>query len=194
MINDIIYQTTINENLKCIFSDIEILQKNDSESVKVTHHGEGRVLAKLFAIIRYCETQGFDYVIIDVMPGITYRSLDAIIVSDIVMLVTRPVKSEIKGLELLISECYSKTEAEFYAIINQIEDKDDLAKNPSEIDSKIAELNLKNLNLVFGRSLTKIPLIQSFKRVPFLTERIYVQQELDHPFTEDISSLCEKIK
>lgn len=194
LISEILNQTSINENLMCIFSDIEILQKNNSERVKITQHGEGKVLAKLFSIIRYCEAKGFDYIIIDVMPGITYRSLDAIIVSDDVMLITRPVKSEIKGLELLISECYSKTEASFYAIINQIEDKEDLAKNPSEIDANIAKENYDNLKLVFEKSIIKLPFIHSFKRIPFLTERIYVKKELNHPFSEEITKLCEKIK
>ncbi|MFX0211356.1 MAG: ParA family protein, partial [Candidatus Hodarchaeota archaeon] len=140
---DVIVSTKI-ANFDCVFSDIEILQKKSKVRSKLTQHGEGRILAKLFEFSRYCDFQNYDFLIVDCMPGITFRSLDALVISDKVMLVTRPVKSEIKGLNLLISECYSKLEGvEFYAIMNQIEHKEDVSFEPNPQDIRVAEENIQ---------------------------------------------------
>jgi cellulose biosynthesis protein BcsQ len=184
-----VINSTSEDNFYCVFSDIEILQKRGSKiRSKLTQHGEGKILAKLFEFIRYCNSQSFDYLIIDCMPGVTYRSLDALVVSDKVMVVTRPVKSEISGLSLVISECYSKLEgAELYSIMNQVEHKEDLARVPNSKDVKVAEENTHDIIKCLQEGSVSIPLIHSFRRVPFLTERIYVFEEKDHPFSQDIT-------
>jgi hypothetical protein len=128
------------------------------------------------------------------MPGITYRSLDALVVSDKIFLVTRPVKSEIDGLSLVISECYSKLEgAKFYTIMNQIEQKEDLVSIPNEFDVELAEKNLKEIKEQLENVDIPIPLVHSFSRVPFVTERIYVLEEKDHRFSIDMRSFCNQI-
>jgi MinD-like ATPase involved in chromosome partitioning or flagellar assembly len=128
------------------------------------------------------------------MPGVTYRSLDALIVSDKVMVVTRPVKSEISGLSLVISECYSKLEgAKIYSIMNQVENKEDLVHIPNSKDVKAAEENTQDIVECLQAGLVSIPLIYSFRRVPFLTERIYVFEEKDHPFSLEISDFCTNL-
>lgn len=187
-----VVNSTSEDNFYCVFSDIEILQKRGSKiRSKLTQHGEGKILAKLFEFIRYCDSQSFDYLIIDCMPGVTYRSLDALVVSDKVMVVTRPVKSEISGLSLVISECYSKLEgAELYSIMNQVEHKEDLARVPNSKDVKAAEENTHDIKKCLQEGSVSIPLIHSFRRVPFLTERIYVFEEKDHPFSQDITEFC----
>lgn len=176
-------------NLKkffCVFSNIEILQKKSTNRTKLTQHGEGRILAKLFDFLRYCENHSFDFVVIDCMPGLTYRSLDALVVSDKIMVVTRPVKSEVTGLNLVISECYSKLEgAKFFSVMNQIERKEDLAHPPNSLDEQIANSNYREIEACFQNEVS-IPLLHSFRRVPFVTERIYVLEEIDHPFSKEI--------
>lgn len=185
---------TNEERFDCVFSDVEILQKSSKVRIKLAQHGEGRILAKLFEFIRYCASEKYDYLIIDCMPGITFRSLDALVVSDKIMVVTRPVKSETKGLKLLISECYSKLEgANFFAIMNQIEAKNDLQFEPSEEDVKIALSNLQEISEILQKSVITIPILYSFRRIPFVTERIYVLEEKNHPFSEEINNFCNKI-
>ncbi|MFX0050245.1 MAG: ParA family protein [Candidatus Hermodarchaeota archaeon] len=189
--NSVINTTSV-DNFYCVFSDIVILQKRGSKiRSKLTQHGEGKILAKLFEFIRYCNSQKFNYLIIDCMPGVTYRSLDALIVSDKVMVVTRPVKSEISGLSLVISECYSKLEgAKIYSIMNQVEHKEDLVHIPNSKDVTVAEENTQDIIECLKEGLVSIPLIYSFRRVPFLTERIYVFEEKDHPFSLEITDFC----
>jgi cellulose biosynthesis protein BcsQ len=183
------------ENLFCVFSDVELLQQKESKThSKLTQHGEGKILAKLFEFIRYSQSQQCDFMVIDCMPGITYRSLDALVVSDKVFLVTRPVKSEIDGLSLVISECYSKLEgAKIYTIMNQIEQKEDLVTIPTEKDVELAEQNLKDIQKRLEQVEVPIPMIYSFSRVPFVTERIYVLEEKEHRFSHDIREFSNKI-
>ncbi|MFX1283585.1 MAG: ParA family protein [Promethearchaeota archaeon] len=192
---DVIVSTKI-INFDCVFSDIEILQKKSKVRSKLTQHGEGRILAKLFEFIRYCDSQKYDFLIIDCMPGITFRSLDALVVSDKVMLVTRPVKSEIKGLNLLISECYSKLEGvEFFAIMNQIEHEEDVSFEPNPQDVRVAEENIQVIweNLKNNSKSISIHPIYSFRRIPFVTERIYVIEEKEHYFSKDIEKFCDNL-
>ncbi|MFX0181827.1 MAG: ParA family protein [Candidatus Hodarchaeota archaeon] len=190
-----VINSTSEDNFYCVFSDIEILQKRGSKiRSKLTQHGEGKILAKLFEFIRYCSSENFDYLIIDCMPGVTYRSLDALVVSDKIMVVTRPVKSEISGLSLVISECYSKLEgAELYSIMNQVEHKEDLAHVPNSKDIKVAEENTHDIINCLQEGSVSIPLIHTFRRIPFLTERIYVFEEKDHPFSRDITDFCTNL-
>ena len=190
---DVISQTN-NKNFDCVFSNVEILQKSSKIRTQLAQHGEGRILAKLFEFIRYCNMAEYDFLIIDCMPGITFRSLDALVVSDKIMVVTRPVKSETKGLSLLISECYSKLEgAKFFAIMNQIEAKKDLNFEPNPEDVNLVQENLKEITQILEKSSLEIPIFHSFRRIPFVTERIYIQDEKDHPFSEQITSFCDKM-
>ena len=187
--------STDHTNFFCVFSDVEILQKRGAKiRAKLTQHGEGRILAKLFEFIRHCESQKFDYLIIDCMPGITYRSLDALVVSDKVMVVTRPVQSEISGLSLVISECYSKLEGtQIFSIMNQVENVKDLALPPNDYDINLANENVQNIKDCLQNATPSISLIHSFRRVPFVTERIYVLEEPNHGFSTDINQFCSKL-
>jgi MinD-like ATPase involved in chromosome partitioning or flagellar assembly len=191
---DVLISTNIT-NFDCVISGIEILHQPKVRS-KLTQHGEGRILAKLFEFVRYCNSQNYEFLIIDCMPGITFRSLDALVVSDKIMIVTRPVKSEIKGLNLLISECYSKLEGvEFFAIMNQIEHREDIAFEPNPQDVRVAEENVQiiweNLSNI-SKSIPIFP-IYSFRRIPFVTERIYVLNEKKHSFSQDIEKFCNNL-
>jgi cellulose biosynthesis protein BcsQ len=191
---DVLVSTSIT-NFDCVFSGIEILQQ-PKVRLKLTQHGEGRILAKLFEFIRYCNSQNYEFLIIDCMPGITFRSLDALVVSDKIMIVTRPVKSEIKGLSLLISECYSKLEGvEFFAIMNQIEHREDIAFEPNPQDVKVAKENVQIIWENLSNNSKSIPIhpIYSFRRIPFVTERIYVLKEKDHPFSQDVEKFCNNL-
>ncbi len=190
-----VINSTDKENFYCVFSDIEIFQQKESKvRTKLTQHGEGRILAKLFEFVRYCNTQKFDFLIFDCMPGVTYRSLDALIVSDKIMVVTRPVKSEISGLRLVISECYSKLEgAEIFSIMNQVENIKDLVHPPNPLDVNFAKVNVLGITKCLEESSVPIPLLHSFPRVPFVTERIYVLDEKNHPFTVEIETFCNKL-
>ncbi|MFX0212191.1 MAG: ParA family protein, partial [Candidatus Hodarchaeota archaeon] len=191
---DVLVSTNV-ANFDCVLSGIEVLQKPKIRS-KLTQHGEGRILAKLFEFIRYCNLQNYEFLIIDCMPGITFRSLDALVVSDKVMIVTRPVKSEIEGLNILISECYSKLEGvEFFAIMNQIEHREDIAFDPNPQDVKMAEENVQMIweSLSNNEQSISIRPIYSFRRIPFVTERIYVLNERMHSFSGDIEKFCNNL-
>ncbi|MHA1215028.1 MAG: ParA family protein [Candidatus Hodarchaeales archaeon] len=189
-IEDIIHRTNLN-NLDCILTDIDVFHKTPQVSSKLTQHGEGKFLNKLFELIRYCNKNKYDYLFIDCMPGVTFRSLDALIASDKIFIIVRPVNSEIKGLELLISECYSKLEGtKIFALMNQVERVEDLKVRPNDQDIKLSANNIQEISDVLSKNLN-IPIIHSFRRVPFVTERVYVLEDNRHAFSEDINEFCQ---
>ena len=190
----VINQTNL-PNFSCVLSDIEILRrKGEKTRSTLTQHGEGRILARLFEFVRFCEAADYDYLFIDCMPGITYRALDALIVADRIMVVTRPAKSELTGVELVISECYSKLEGvHLNLIFNQVERKEDLVTPPNEKDIQLAEHNIRTQMQRLADGVLNLPLLHTFYRIPFVTERPYVIEEEHHPFTAEISEFCHKL-
>lgn len=187
---DVIQKTDL-VNLEFAISDIEILQKTSKIRTKLSQSGEGKFLAKLFEFIRYCNKMNYDYLLIDCMPGVTFRSLDALVAADQIIVVTRPLKSEIKGLKLMKSECYSKLEgARLTAVMNQVETQKDLNFTPSEHDISIINENIEKISSVL-REKPLIPILYTFHRIPFVTERIYIMEEPNHPFSQFIKEFCD---
>ncbi|MHA1973616.1 MAG: ParA family protein [Candidatus Hodarchaeales archaeon] len=190
-IDSIIHHTNL-DNLDCILTDIDLFQKKTSIRSKLTEHGEGKYLNKLFELIRYCNKNKYDYLFIDCMPGVTYRSLDALIASDDIFIVIRPVNSEIDGLKMLISACYSRLEGtNIYALMNQVERADDLKVRPNIEDIELSAKNIRAISDVLEQNLA-IPVVHTFHRVPFVTERVYVLEDSNHPFANDINDFCQK--
>ncbi|WP_455142443.1 ParA family protein [Candidatus Hodarchaeum mangrovi] len=188
---DVIQKTEFG-NLEFVLSDIEVLQKTSKIRTKLSQSGEGKFLTKLFEFIRYCNKKNYDYLFIDCMPGVTFRSLDALVAADQIIVVTRPVKSEIKGLELMKSECYSKLEgARLTAVMNQVETVNDLNHKPSEHDIFIANENIGKISSVLKEN-PSIPILYTFYRIPFVTERIYITEEPNHPFSQFIKEFCDQ--
>ncbi len=85
--------------------------RRDSESI--------RILKRLVDIVSEIKSLGFDYVFIDNPPGLSYTSINSMIVSDVIILVSRPEKAEIKGLELLL-EISENVEKPKYIVLNRV--------------------------------------------------------------------------
>jgi hypothetical protein len=58
---------------------------------------------------------------------------------------------------------------------------------------ELAEKNLKDIQQRLEQVETPIPMIHSFSRVPFVTERVYVLEEKEHRFSQDILEFSNKL-
>ncbi len=181
--------------------------KQESEQRRKLSQKDTPVLPKLFQILKYLENNGFDYLIIDNMPGVSYRAIDALIAASHIVCVTRPSTSDVVGLEQLATNIYSRLseDARIGLIINQKEERTenvrhDLMKTRDlEEDLHLQEKIYSQLHEVIMRinSMFEFQVIATIPRIPFLVERIYVPEKIDQalndvrikPFMEALEKL-----
>ncbi len=94
--------------LRDIKSDIK---RRDAESIKI--------LKRLQEISSELLRMGFEYIIIDCPPGLSYTSINSMIISDIILFISRPEKAEIQGLELLF-EVSKRINKPKYVVLNRV--------------------------------------------------------------------------
>jgi MinD-like ATPase involved in chromosome partitioning or flagellar assembly len=104
----------------------------------------------------------YDYIIIDLAPGINYFGIAALILADMVNLVVRPDNNSVEGASIMIDRIYKNTirvgEKHFTVIFNQIPDHDGFNEAINHW-----EIILKD----------RFPIINSNLRIPFLTKTSY---------------------
>ncbi len=191
-LKDIFYpipiKKSVNSRFWVSYASFDFL-KQESEQRRRLIQKDAMVLPKLFQIAKYLEQQDFDYLIIDNMPGVSYRALDALIVASHVACITRPSMSEVMGLEQLATNIYSRLseDAQIGLVINQKEERNelqgkevshflDLNKDLQRHEEIYTELQkvLERINATF-----EFQLIAHIPRIPFLVERIYVPNQID---------------
>ena len=62
----------------------------------------------------------FDYVILDSSPGLQYSSINAIVASDLVLVVTSIDKSDVQGTERMIHDLYELFEKKTGIVVNKV--------------------------------------------------------------------------
>jgi len=92
------YLIEISENLSVMLASPN--PEDIKKEIRKDERGEMRVLENLIRL--KSELKDFDYVILDTAPGLSYRSLNALLVSDLILFVARADKLDIKGLETLL--------------------------------------------------------------------------------------------
>ena len=66
------------------------------------------------------EDMGFDYVIFDSSPGLQYSSINAIVVADMVLVVTSIDRSDVDGTQRMIHDLYDLYEKKTGIIVNKV--------------------------------------------------------------------------
>ncbi len=186
--------------------------RQESEQRQKLIQKDTSILPKLFKTIKYLENLGFNYLIIDNMPGVSYRALDALIASSHIVNITRPSISDVTGLKELAVNIYSRLseDARVGLIINQREEQDDrvqaFTKESKELmeDLKLQARIHDELQKAMVRlnNLFEFHIIAHIPRIPFLVERIYVPDKLDlvmkdhrlQPFIEALHKLKKWVK
>ncbi len=190
-----------NEPFLISYTSLEFLKQESDLRAKFTSK-ETKILQKLFKSIQFLEKNKFDLLIVDNMPGITYRSLDALIIATHIIYITRPTKSEIIGLQELANNIYSKLsdDAQLALVINQkenfegkisttsqntgtpmIKDIQEHQKNYEELQNTVKAINKK----------FAFPILAEIPKIDFLSEKIYLDYFVDDPRLEPLKIALE---
>jgi MinD-like ATPase involved in chromosome partitioning or flagellar assembly len=129
----------------------------------------------------------FDYVFFDASPGLIYSSINAIICSDVVLVVTSTDKSDVEGTRRMLRDSYELFNKKIGIIINKI---------PSDyLSTKIHT----NDSVKLGTH--QLPLIGvipcSCDILAIEGKCLFACEKLNHPFTEklrEIAANLEKIR
>lgn len=166
--------------------------KRQSQKVARLQAKDQAIVTKLFEAVKFLETE-VDLFFIDCMPGASYRALDALLISDTIITVARPQKSEVLGLTELCGNVYfplSNT-AKVFLVINQIETRiEGNEADKSEINKARTKLKTLSQTLPFH-----LPLLAEIENIPFLTERLYpLAENQDHPILQSIRPLLNEFR
>ncbi len=110
------YLLPVKENLSVILASPNIeeikrdLRKKEKDEMKVLER-----LMELKGKLR----EIFDYAIFDTSPGLSYRSINSMLISDILLFVARPERIDVEGLKRL-EEVTSTLEKPKYVVLNRV--------------------------------------------------------------------------
>ena len=125
------------------------------------------------------EEKNFDYILFDTSPGIKYWSINAIVCSDLVLLLSTLNKSDISGTNNMVSEIYKSLEKENYTILNMVPES---FVNVKELEKKIGlETNLIDF----------IPCSCDVQKT--LGEYLLILKNKSHPYCVKIKEIADKI-
>ncbi|MHA1952735.1 MAG: tyrosine-protein kinase family protein, partial [Candidatus Heimdallarchaeaceae archaeon] len=79
--------------LDLIFSSMDFLKQHSKQRDKLSRD-DAKFLAKLYALQKSLDGN-YDYLLLDTIPGFFYRSIDAMMVSDVIIVVATPSTSNV---------------------------------------------------------------------------------------------------
>ncbi|MCW4016653.1 MAG: MinD/ParA family protein [Candidatus Bathyarchaeota archaeon] len=143
----------------------------------------GRLLALRSALLN---DGNFDYIIFDTSPGLQYSSINAIVAADIVLVVTSLDASDINGSQRMTSELYDLFEKKTGILINKV---------------IVDYLKSKEEQKKFTKKMKDIHNLPILATIPCFCEVlraagnfIFTEERPDHPFTETLEDLAEKVE
>jgi len=127
----------------------------------------------------------YDYAIIDTSPGIQMESIDALVISDTVLLVLKPDDFDMHGTEMMVNQLYALLDSENFAVLNRIVGEN---CNPITTDEKTSYKQLIKDRL-------KLDLVGTIschcEQAKSGSKIIFSLVHPDHCFSSEINSLLE---
>lgn len=187
-LTDIIFPCSIDEGIQLdlVFSSMEFLKQHSKQRDQLSRD-DSKYLSKMFELQRKL-AKNYDYLMIDTIPGFFYRSIDAMMISNIIIVVANPSTSNILGMEELSMNIYSmlSNETKMILIINKIEEEG------IQADKEIFEKNLATLKKLGKEKFDHCLEVPFFK---MLGERIYAfEKEFNQEFLDIIGQLASMIR
>ncbi|MCG3216535.1 MAG: AAA family ATPase [Candidatus Heimdallarchaeota archaeon] len=169
--------------LDLIFSSMEFLQQHSKQRDQLSRD-DAKFLAKLYQLQQEFKNE-YDYLLLDTIPGFFYRSIDALMVSDIILVVANPSTSNVLGIQELCKNIYSmlREDSKMILLINKIEEEG------IEADKEIFEKNLSKLKKIGKENFDDIIEVPYFS---ILSERIHAFE--DQPHEEFLEMIKQIIK
>ncbi len=186
-LSKIVFPCRVQEEMQLdlVFSSMEFLQQHSKQRDQLSRD-DSKYLTKMFELQRTM-SQSYDFLMIDTIPGFFYRSIDAMMISDTIIVVANPSTSNILGIEELSSNIYSmlSKETKMILLINKIEEEG------IQADKTIFEENLSNLKKIGKQEFSHCLEIPFFN---MLSERIYAfEEETNKDFINMIEKLAKLI-
>jgi len=145
---------------------------------------EIEALGRLFSLkTTLLSDSHFDYVFLDVSPGLNYSSINAIVCADVVLVVTSIDKSDVEGTRRMILDLYELFDKKTGIIIN---------KMPSEyISSKNHNDSLK---IIEPYQLPIVGIVPCSCEVLGASGCLFACEKPDHPFTEKLREISANLE
>lgn len=112
---------------------IESIRKMASKDRKWEMNALGRIIN----MRSFIYDKIFDYVIIDSSPGLQYSSINAIVASDMVLMMTSVDQSDVKGTERMLTELYDIFDKKTGIIMNKMPPTITSGRKPIKIDCEL---------------------------------------------------------
>ena len=170
-------------NLDIIFSSMEFLKQHSKQRDKLSRD-DAKFLAKMYKLQK-AASEKYDFLLIDTIPGFFYRSIDSMMISDVILLIATPSTSNVLGIEELCSNIYDmlQKETKMILIINKIEEEG------VEADKDIFEDNLEKLRKLGKEKFDEVVEVPYYN---ILSERIHAFE--NQPQEEFLLTLRNIIK
>ena len=123
---------------------------------------------------------GYDYVICDASPGLQYSSINAIVASDMVLVVTSVDRSDVDGTQRMIHDLYDLYEKKTGMIVNKV---------PQAILSGKTHLKLDTQQLpIVGLVPCSCDVLRSGG------EYLFAFEKTEHPLTQKLRNIAAEIE
>ncbi len=172
--------------LDLIFSSMEFLKQHSQQRDKLSRD-DSKYLTKLFQLQSNL-SEKYDYMLLDTIPGFFYRSIDSMMVSDIIIVIATPSVSNILGLNELTDNIYAmlKEDTKMILLINKIDEEG------IEADKELFEKSLSTLKRI-GKE--KFSSVLEIPYLNILSERIYAfEDEIPEEFMKAIKEIMNLMK
>jgi len=147
---------------------------------------EVTAVKKLFSLISTINDMHVDYCISDTSPGMQYSSINAIVSSDISLIVTTLDSLDLKGTEDMLTELYDALDKKVEVLVNKSSPETRIKSNKK--NGKLADKLEKILkHPIIGVIPCYCDVLQ--------TERttILALEKPNHPFIQDLVKIAEKL-
>ncbi|MHA2296010.1 MAG: MinD/ParA family ATP-binding protein [Candidatus Hodarchaeales archaeon] len=135
--------------------------------------------------------ENFDYAFIDTSPGIQMESIDALVISDTVLLVLKPDDFDLHGTETMVSQLYALLDSRNFAVLNRVVGEECGPQCSVSVEERAVYDTLINERLKLDL-LGAISCYCDLARAG--SKNIFSLVYPDHNFTAEIKDLTELIK
>ncbi|PVX26658.1 MAG: hypothetical protein CW691_00730 [Candidatus Bathyarchaeum sp.] len=155
----------------------EAIRDMSSKDRKWGMEALGRLLSLKTSLLN---DMGFDYVILDSSPGLQYSSINAIVVADVVLVVTSIDMSDVDGTQRMIHDLYELYEKKTGIVVNKV---------PESILSGRTHIKLDTHQLPICDLIPcSCDVLQSGG------EYLFAFEKKQHPITQSLRKIAQKIE
>jgi len=148
---------------------------------------EVTAVKRLFSLLSTLNNLKIDFCISDTSPGVQYSSINAIVSSDISLIITTLDSLDLKATEDMLVELYDALDKKAVVLVNKF--SPEMRIKLTDINGKLAS----KLERIFGHPVVGV--IPCYCDV-LQTERttLLALQKPNHPFVRDLEKVAEKLE